>query len=303
MDLKKISPQISVGMPVYNGELYLEEAICCILNQTYDDFEFIISDNASTDRTEQICRDYASRDKRILYFRNVENMGAAKNYNRVFNLSSGKYFRWFNSDDLCSPKYHEKCIRVLNENHRAVLCYGKTNIIDNKGNLIEKYEDNLDLPDEKASSRFIKLLERVGHVNSIYGLMKTSAVVKTMLMGNGSYLSADIRFLAELTLYGKFIEIPEQLFFRRMHKQASSWDRENVIAQQIFWNGKNVQCSRPNWKKHYAYLVSIYRSPIIAVEKCKLYCHIFKRMTWIRKYLFFEIYHTIKNGFARKKLI
>ena len=84
-------PRISIGMPVFNGEKFIAETLDSLLTQTYSDFELIISDNASTDNTEQICRKYASKDPRINYFRNKSNFGAAKNYNRVFKLSSGEY--------------------------------------------------------------------------------------------------------------------------------------------------------------------------------------------------------------------
>ena len=85
-------PRIAIGMPVYNGEKYIESAISSILAQTYTDFDFIISDNASTDRTQEICLTYAARDNRIRYHRNEVNLGAAPNYNRVFQLSSNEFF-------------------------------------------------------------------------------------------------------------------------------------------------------------------------------------------------------------------
>src|SRR5580698_5675373 len=86
-------PVVTIGMPVYNGARYLEEALRSILNQTYRDCELLISDNASTDATESICRRYAAEDGRVRYLRNERNLGAAANYNRVIHLASGRYFR------------------------------------------------------------------------------------------------------------------------------------------------------------------------------------------------------------------
>ncbi len=77
-------PAVSIGLPVYNGDNFLAEAIDSILRQTMEDFELIISDNASTDRTEEICREYAAGDSRIRYYRNESNLGAMANYNLVF---------------------------------------------------------------------------------------------------------------------------------------------------------------------------------------------------------------------------
>ena len=287
--MHKSRPSISVGMPVYNGEPYIEEAIQSILRQTYEDFELIISDNASTDRTGQICRDYASQDIRIFYSRNKENLGAAKNYNRVFRLASGHYFRWFNADDVSAPELHERCIQVLDANPDAALCYGKTAIIDGKGKITEHYEDNLDLQQERAIDRFLAFFESVGFTNIIYGLMRTSMMAHTMLFGNGRYPAADVNFMAELTLYGKFIEIPEQLFFRRMQEQASSWERENLTVQQEFWRGRHDAWTLGNWKKHFAYLSAIRSAPIGGIEKANLYKFILRLMLFRRRILLMEL--------------
>ena len=97
------SPRLSIGLPVFNGDDYLEAVIVSILAQTYTDFEFVISDNASTDRTEEICRTYAAKDTRIKYFRNPKNIGATQNWYRVFDLSSGEYFASAAHDDLYAP--------------------------------------------------------------------------------------------------------------------------------------------------------------------------------------------------------
>ncbi len=301
--MKELTPRISVGMPVYNGEPYLDEAIRCILSQTYEDFEVIISDNASTDRTEQICRDYASQDERIVYKRNKENMGAARNYNIVFQLASGPYFRWFNADDICSPSLHERCVEVMDANSDAALCYGKTGIIDSEGKLIEHYDDNLNLQQGTASERFVAFFESVGLTNVIYGLMRTSAVAKTLLMGDNSYPTADVNFMAELTLYGKFIEIPEPLFFRRMHAQAYSWDRENDVVQQEFWKASHEAFTLPNWKKYFAYLKAIRAAPIVSLEKFKLQTYILRRMLWIRRDLLKEVSQDIRRRLAKPRPI
>src|SRR3712207_6191103 len=107
------SPKVSIGLPVYNGEKFIREAIDSILNQTFEDFELIISDNASTDETAAICQTYAAQDRRVRYFRNLENIGAAGNHNRVFEAASGKYFKWAAHDDLCGPNFVAECVNVL----------------------------------------------------------------------------------------------------------------------------------------------------------------------------------------------
>src|SRR5690242_6344650 len=99
------SPKVSIGLPVYNGERFLAEAIDSVLAQTFTDFELIISDNASTDRTPEICKAYAEKDSRIRYYRNEENQGASWNFNRVFELSRGMCFQWLAHDDYIAPGF------------------------------------------------------------------------------------------------------------------------------------------------------------------------------------------------------
>ncbi len=115
-------PLLSVGMPVYNGQNYLAFTIEAILSQSFTDFELIISDNGSTDETEAICRAYAAQDARIRYERVEENLGAAYNFNRVFELARGRYFKWAAHDDYFTADYFERCIQVLEQNPAVVLC-------------------------------------------------------------------------------------------------------------------------------------------------------------------------------------
>lgn len=291
-------PKLSVGMPVYNGERYLEVAIQSVLDQTFGDFELIISDNASTDRTEEICRDFASKDNRIVYSRNDVNLGAAPNYNRLVEMASADYFRWSNCDDVCAPELHERCVAVLDSNPGAVLAYGKTKIIDEDGNEGEDYDDNLDLGDERPSDRFVKFHAVVGLTNVIYGLMRTAAVRNTAMMGDGSFPAADTNFMGELTLYGKFVEIPERLFYRRMHAASVSADRANVERQTSFWSAGATQFSLPMWRKSAAYAKAIRRAPIDSREKRRLAVYMLRRTYWGKRELFGELLVAIRQKAA-----
>lgn len=290
-----MKPKISVGMPVYNGEPYLEQAIQATLNQTYDDFELIISDNDSTDRTEEICRDFAAKDARILYVRNSANIGATNNYNQLFHKSVGEYFRWFNADDLCSNVLHERCLEVLEARPDAVMCYGKTDIIDSQGELIRHYEDNLNLQQTSVVDRFTTYFNVVEQTNAIYGLIHRASLEKTMLMGDASFPAADTNLMGELTLYGKIVEIPETLFFRRMHEKASSWNRKDDSVQQEFWTGNSVAFRMPTFKKNYAYLKAIRKSPNNTRDKLRMQMHIVRRMIWARGSIAKELYQGIKT--------
>lgn len=109
----KQKPQVSIGMPVYNGAKFIREALDSLLAQTFTDFELTISDNASTDGTEAICREYAAKDQRIRYVRQPENLGAAANFRFVLDEAVGEYFMWAAADDLWVPNFIYKCQQML----------------------------------------------------------------------------------------------------------------------------------------------------------------------------------------------
>jgi glycosyltransferase involved in cell wall biosynthesis len=221
-------PRVSIGLPVFNGELYLEETLDSILNQTFSDFELIISDNASTDSTQQICERYAVKDGRIKYYRNIRNLGVAPNYNRVFELSSGEYFKWADHDDPLAPDFISKCVDVLDNRPEVVVCFPKAKLIDENGNLIHDYDPLPDTSSPQPHIRFGKLILAHDHrLAQASGLMRANLVKKTVM--HASYPCSDEVFLAHLGLLGHYHEIPERLFYLRSHPNQSS---KGVLASE-----------------------------------------------------------------------
>ena len=198
---KSEMPTLSIGLPVYNDDKFLSQTLDCLLSQSYCDFELIICDNASTDNTSEICRSYASRDSRIRYHRNQTNLGVSRNFNLSFHLSRGKYFKWAAANDLCAQDMIERCIAALDGRPDAVLCFAKTRIVDEQGELRTDYEDQLDLQSDSPSERFRMLLRGVDLVNVTYGVSRSSALRATRL--EQPYSNSDIAFLAELVLLRK----------------------------------------------------------------------------------------------------
>ncbi|TJV45636.1 MAG: glycosyltransferase family 2 protein, partial [Mesorhizobium sp.] len=149
------SPKVSLGLPVYNGENFLSDAIQSILDQDFSDFELVITDNASTDRTADICLEFAQRDRRIRYVRNVRNLGAGANFNRAFQLSTGEYFKWCAHDDRLSSGFLTDCVRALDANARHVIAYPRLLGIDETGQLTSYVERVLpDMGGSTPASRF-----------------------------------------------------------------------------------------------------------------------------------------------------
>lgn len=270
------SPRLSIGLPVYNGEKFLPTALDSLLNQTFTDFHLIISDNASTDNTEAICLAYAAKDHRIRYYRNQENIGCARNFNRVFELSNTEYFKWAAHDDLHDPDYIRKCIEILDKDPSFILCSSQVSFIDEQGEFLQNYNIHIKADSPKKYERFNELL--IKHLcYPIYGVIRSDAIRKVPPMG--SHGNADGIFLLRLGLVGRFYEIPEYLFFARTHPEQSMsmffpgflslTDKNNEYAEGVFpdfyaytvwWDSsKKGKILFPHWRMFWEYVISIYR--------------------------------------------
>jgi glycosyltransferase involved in cell wall biosynthesis len=274
-------PRVSIGMPVYNGDRFLAEALDAILAQTYADFELIITDNASSDRTQEICQAYAAEDPRIKYYRNERNLGCHRNYNCVFQLASGEYFRWATHDDLCAPQSLEKCVEVLDRNPDVVLCYTKTKLIDEQGAVLEQnYDENPLLthspqPYIRFRNLIIDSFSRPYRGQQLFGVMRVNAAVTTPLLGD--YSGADKVFIARMSLLGKFHEVPDYLFFNREHSQRSSSKEMNSPYLRMKWFNPDAKAGKPvfpRWSVFLGYLNAIKEVPLSLSERTRCYLQI-----------------------------
>ncbi|MGH3834148.1 MAG: glycosyltransferase family 2 protein [Pseudonocardiaceae bacterium] len=207
-------PRLSIGLPVYNGEQYLTEALDALLGQSYEDFELIISDNASTDGTEDICRRYLAQDPRISYVRQPRNIGAAPNHNFVFRQARGELFKWASHDDLYARDLLLRCVEVLDEHPHVVLSHAWQAIIDGAGTVTQSVDYRLATDSLRAPDRFRALLFAAGG-DDFYGVIR--ADVLRRIAPHDSYHHADRTIVAEIALHGPFYQVPELLYFRRDH--------------------------------------------------------------------------------------
>lgn len=290
-------PRVSIGLPVYNGERYVAQAIDAILAQTFADFELIICDNASQDRTEEICRAYPGRDARVRYHRAEKNLGAAANYRWAFELARGEYFKWATYDDLCGPEYVARCVSVLDRDPSVILAYCKTRLIDEHGQVISEYEDNLNLCDQRPSERFIQFMQKFRLSNPMYGVLRAPALRKTRLLG--SYIGGDIPLLAELTLQGKFCEIPKFLFYRRFHPQASSSYTSSTQLLHFYDPQKKEHVALTRWRHAFEHFRSVVRAPIQLREKTRLLGFLTWVMVWNRFKLLDELSAAVRHKVRR----
>ena len=282
--IEMTTPILSIGLPVFNRATLLRKSLDALMDQTFKDFDLIIADNASTDDTETICRQYAQRDRRIRYYRNPLNIGAPRNFNRTFELSSSRYFKWATSDDLCGPQFLELAIAALERDPGIVLCYAKTTIIAEDDSPIEDYEDKLHLMETKATHRFTRLLNTIGLCHQHQGVIRGAALRQTAMLKD--HIGSDVNLLAELSLYGRFYELPQRLFFRRLHPGASSWARSDLARQAEFYDpGNSRGIVLHSLHQHVAYLGAVRRAPIGFREKVALYRFILRRIIGSRERL------------------
>jgi len=214
------SPRVSIGLPVRNGERYLEAALDSLLAQTFTDFELVISDNASTDATPSICRAYAARDARIRYSRLETDIGGFPNHNRVVELSVGEYFTWGAHDDLRAPDHLAQCVAVLDQDPGVVLCFSPVQQIDEHGEPLPGRPFLANVVSHDPSERWRELMFGGWVYDPIYGLIRREVLRRTGLLK--PYADSDRVLLGELALYGRFHRLEGALFFRRIHAGQST---------------------------------------------------------------------------------
>jgi glycosyltransferase involved in cell wall biosynthesis len=287
-------PLLSVGLFVYNGERFLAKAIESLLGQTFTDFELIISDNGSTDRTETICRSYAERDRRIAYYRNAQNMGAGWNTRRVYFLARGKYFKWAAHDDFCEPTFFQRCVEHLDSDPGLVLAHSKVRVLDENGRFVEDYEWPMRTDSPDPAERFRDLLLNDHLCFQIFGVIRMEALRR--LPAQGSYVNSDGVLLAQLGLLGRFIEIPERLFINTRHSGQSSktiplrvrrkgfrlTGRYGTLPSPEWWDPKLIwKITFPEWRQLKEYTLSIYSSPLAFRDRFRAYPLL---LPWIKKH-------------------
>lgn len=286
-------PKLSVGMPVYNGAEYLPETLESILKQTFSDFELVISDNASTDNTQEICQRYVAKDSRLRYFRNERNIGASDNYNAVYYHSRGEYFKWASSNDLCDKNFLQSCVDVLDSRPDAVLAHPKTRLFETTMADANDYNDNLDIQDDNACTRFKAFITQVSLNNIMNGVIRSAALRHSAMIK--PFFSSDVSLMAEMSLYGKFVEIPQYYFYRRMDpKTATKLKNATEVLRHYDPDLKNLMLF-PTWKINLEYWKGVFRAPISMAEKICLYRYLFRHFIWARYKLWEDVRIAMKK--------
>ena len=269
-------PRLSVGLPIYNSQTYLAETFEALLGQNFTDFELIVSDNASTDSTADICQQYAKQDSRIRYFRQPRNIGLAPNHNYTVDQARGELFKWAAGDDLYARDLLGACVDALDKYPEVVLAHSYTAMIDGTGTVFKAEEYPLSTSSPRAPERFRSTLFDDGGDDD-GGIMRTAVLRR--IARKDSYHHADRTIISELTLQGPFYQVPDWMYFRRDHPERAERAFKTVRA----WCA-NLDPRRADPLRHpairlyteyvWGYVAAIRHAPLSSAEKRECYYHL-----------------------------
>lgn len=274
------TPRVTIGLPIYNGEPYATDAITSLLAQSYEDIELVISDNGSTDATERICRDFASRDRRVRYHRNDVNRGAAWNFNRVFELARGTYFKWAAHDDVHDERYVERCVEVLDGDPGVALAFPRSKDIDGEGRQIGLSQHPLQSNSPDPVVRFGELIRFDYTCEPIFGLTRSQILRTTKLLAG--YADSDRVLLAEVGLHGRYMEIPDYLFVHRQHDMRASRHYKSRQSRSILMNPRFAgKAPFPYTREFFGFAAAIRRAPLTSAQRARCFRRL---LAWVGRY-------------------
>ena len=218
---KEYIPTVTIGMPVYNGEPYIHEALDSLLAQTYSDFQLIISDNASTDNTQTICEQYAKKDQRIKYIRQKSNIGMNMNFQFVLEQAKSSLFMWCAADDYPEKDWLESLVKSITPDDFSVM--GEVVFIDKYGNIVGKVMPKSKKKNALARLFFSRDSDCTG--SYIYGLIRRELaldlfpILKTSAMEN---YGQDILFAYLALQRGNLRKVSPSKIYYRIHDTNTS---------------------------------------------------------------------------------
>ncbi|MCB7137033.1 glycosyltransferase family 2 protein [Cellulosimicrobium marinum] len=237
------APRVSVCLPVYNGERYLDETLRSVREQTFADLEVVLNDNASTDGTQEICRAHAAEDPRVRYVRHDVNRGGLWNFNDAMRRARGATVKLAAADDVLRPRFLETCVDALHDGGEGVvLAYPRTQIIDGEGRVTEDLHDDGLHGDRPTPHERITEFLRAQAAHLVFGLYRADVLRTTR--GLRPTIGNDVVLLTEMACRGRFALVPEQLFLQRRH--ATQYSAQGARQVQFHAPGKDVRFDFPH---------------------------------------------------------
>jgi glycosyltransferase involved in cell wall biosynthesis len=233
------NPLVSVGLPVRNGSDRIERVVKSVLNQDHENLQLVICDNASTDDTEELCRDFAAQDSRIIYHRHPINVGLLNNFISSMRLATGTFFRWVGDDDWLEPNCVSRGLEAFGADDRLILVTSQVHYIGTDGLLQTAAYDGTALGSDDPVTRFCEMLRLLNEsyllIDPLYGLFRRETVVR---IERRNMVREDEVFASKLALAGPWAHVPEVLARR-------NWEHErlSVVARRL---------DVPSWQAHFA---------------------------------------------------
>jgi glycosyltransferase involved in cell wall biosynthesis len=277
------SPLLSFLVPIRNSEKVLPRLLDSLLAQDFSDFEIIVSDNASTDRTSEVAQAYARKDRRVRYHQNPENIGINANFNQLIDMARGKYMRWIGGDDYLEPEYASKCIAALQSRPDAIGVTTYQDFTDDEGNLSYYEYDGRRLDYSRPYQRYGRMLwfmvNDYRYIDPIYTMMRREVLQK--IGGHRHVLSADQVMAVEISLEGPFIHIPECL----AHRGWKHAIEHHAYLRRLFHHDYHKVCRHTYLNTLAAFWAPVMRTPMPWWERLMclpplVYC--FLKMSQVR---------------------
>jgi glycosyltransferase involved in cell wall biosynthesis len=232
-------PLVSVGLPTYNGVERIEPVVRSVLGQDHADLELVISDNASTDGTEELCRSLAAEDSRIVYHRNPVNVGLLNNFVGALRLGRGEFFRWVGDDDWLAPDCVSRGLDVFAEDPRLILVTSQVDYTGPDGVTATQPYTGTALRSDDPVVRLTEMLRLLNEshliIDPLYGMVRRDAVVG---IDRRNMLREDEVFATKLALAGPWGHVPEVLAKRNWKHEVPS-----TLARRL---------GVPAWQAHFA---------------------------------------------------
>jgi glycosyltransferase involved in cell wall biosynthesis len=213
-----------VGIPTYQRADKLRRAAESVLDQTHHNLELVISDNASDDRTEEVCRELCARDRRVRYLRSPINRGPTANFNTLFAELRGDYAMMLSDDDWMDPDYIQVCLAELQRRDGLVLACGVARYT--RGGMVVREGVKMYLEQCSAAARVLAYVRAVDENGLFYGLMARATLRRAAPLRNA--LGNDWLLAAAVIAQGKATTLTSTSINREL--DGTSADFARLIA-------------------------------------------------------------------------
>lgn len=274
-------PQVTVGVPVFNGEMYLDETLQALEDQELDEIEVIVADNASTDGTLRIAERFARRDPRFRILRSDRNRGVPWNWNRVLDEARAPLFMWNGADDVARPAHLASCRNALAEHPDATIAFSRVELIDTKSRIVGQMDDeDLDFYELGPADRVEEFFRRHAYQVIGFGGVHRTDVLREM-GGLPEYYGGDMALAVRMAMRAPWIQVPEHHFRSRRHDaQTNKVQGGDVIRQvQTYDPTFSRPVAFPQWYLNAQLLRQAFGAPVPLPERIEATGHVLRLWT------------------------